>query len=147
MAIEKLVQAVTCIVRRRAVVFQPVTKQDRSRLEVRVKESMVRAGIDNELDWRPVIAPVGDLAGAFCRRRPIVEGSNEDERGYPRRRHRLPTWGLNAAAALSRKLPGGSNSSNPLVSAAKRVTQAPAGFQVDWTRQSKPRHFLPMTIA
>ena len=81
MAIEKLVQAVICIVRRRTVVFQPVTKQYRSGLEVRVIESMVRGGIDNELDWRPVVAPAGDFIGAVCRRRPIVEGADEDERG------------------------------------------------------------------
>ena len=84
MAIEKLVQAVICIVRCRSVVFHPVTKQYRSGLEVRVIESMVRAGIDNELDWRP--APAGDFIAAVCRRRPIVEGPNEDERGYPRTR-------------------------------------------------------------
>jgi hypothetical protein len=46
-AIEKLVQAVTCIVRCLAVVFQPVTKQGPAGLEVRIIESMVRAGIDN----------------------------------------------------------------------------------------------------
>jgi hypothetical protein len=56
-AIEKLVQAVTCIVRCRAVVFHPVIKQGHAGLEVRVIESVVRAGIDNELDWRPVVAP------------------------------------------------------------------------------------------
>jgi hypothetical protein len=53
MTIEKLVQAVTRIVRCLAVVFQPVTKQYRPGLEVRVIESMVRTGIDNELDSRP----------------------------------------------------------------------------------------------
>src|SRR4029450_12658100 len=58
----------------------------------RVIESVVRAGIDNELDWRPVAAPAGDFIGAVCRRRPIVEGPNEDERGYPRTRHGLLTW-------------------------------------------------------
>src|SRR3954469_6054253 len=78
-AIEKLVQAVTCIVRCLAVVFHPVTKQGRAGLEVRVIKSMVRAGIDNELDWRPVVAPAGDFVGAVCRRRPIVEGPDEDE--------------------------------------------------------------------
>src|SRR6266496_6707312 len=92
MAIEKLVQAVICIVRCRGVVFHPVTKQYRSGLEVRVIECMVRAGIDNELDWRPVVAPAGDFIGALCRRRPIVEGPNEDEHGYPRTRPCLPTW-------------------------------------------------------
>src|SRR5882672_4034197 len=91
-AIEKLVQALSCIVRRLAVVFQPVTKQGRAGLEVRVIESMVRAGIDNELDWRPVVAPAGDFVGAVCRRRPIIKGPNEDERGYHRTRHGLLTW-------------------------------------------------------
>jgi hypothetical protein len=76
-AIEKPVQAATCIVRRLAIVLQPVIKQGRAGLEVRVIESMVRAGIDNELDWRPVVAPAGDFIGAVCRRRPIVEGPNE----------------------------------------------------------------------
>jgi hypothetical protein len=46
-AIEKLVQAVICIVRCLAVVFQPVIKHRPAGLEVRVIESMVRAGIDN----------------------------------------------------------------------------------------------------
>src|SRR6476469_7194351 len=91
-AIEKLVQAVTCIVRCLAVVFQPVTKQGRAGLEVPVIESMMRAGIDNELDWRPVVAPAGDFIGAVCRRRPIVDGSNEDERGYPRTCRCLLAW-------------------------------------------------------
>jgi hypothetical protein len=50
MIFEKLVQAVICIVRGRAVVFQPVTKHYRSGLEVRAIESMVHAGIDNELE-------------------------------------------------------------------------------------------------
>jgi hypothetical protein len=91
-AIEKLVQAVSCIVRCLAVVLHPVIKQGHAGLEVRVIESVVRAGIDNELDWRPVVAPAGDFIGAVCRRRPIVEGPNEDERGYPRTRHGLLTW-------------------------------------------------------
>jgi hypothetical protein len=42
-AIEKLVQAVTCIVRCLAVVFHPVIKQGHAGLEVRVIESVVRA--------------------------------------------------------------------------------------------------------
>src|SRR5437763_17129881 len=79
-------QAVTCIVRCLAVVFQPVTKQDPAGLEVQVIESMVRAGIDNKLDWRPVAAPAGGFIGAVCRRRPIVEGPDEDQRGYRRTR-------------------------------------------------------------
>src|SRR5258708_23851698 len=90
-AIEKLVQAVTCIVRCLAVVFHPVIKQGHAGLEVRVKESMVRAGIDNELDRRPVVAPAGDSIGAVCRRRPIVEGPDEDERGYLRTCRCQPT--------------------------------------------------------
>src|ERR1700716_1177204 len=88
-AIEKLVQAVTCIVRRLAVVFHPVTEQGRAGLKVRIIESMVRAGIDNELDWRAVVAPAGDFIGAVRRRRPVVERPDEDERGYPRTRHGL----------------------------------------------------------
>src|SRR6266436_4273106 len=111
-AIEKLVQAVTCIVRCLAVLFHPVIKQGHAGLEVRVIESVVRAGIDNELDWRPVVAPAGDFIGAVRRRRPIVEGPNEDKRGYPRTRHGLLTWRIEAAAARNRKLLGGANSSN-----------------------------------
>ena len=91
-AIEKLVQAVGCVVRCLAIVFQPVIKQGRAGLEMPVIKSMIRAGIDNELDRRPVVAPAGDFIGAVCRRRPIVEGPNEDERGYPRTRHGLLTW-------------------------------------------------------
>ena len=60
-------QAVTCIVRCLAVVFHPVIKQAHAGLKVRVIESVVRAGIDNELDWRPVVAPAGDFIGAVCR--------------------------------------------------------------------------------
>src|SRR5437764_9880775 len=92
MAIEELVQAVTCIVRCLAIVFHPVIKQGHAGLKVRVIESVVRAGIDNELEWRTVVAPAGDFIGAVCRRRPIVEGANEDDRGYPRTRHGLLTW-------------------------------------------------------
>src|SRR6476620_1723661 len=90
--IEKLVQAVTCIVRCLAVVFYPVIKQGHAGLELRVIESVVRAGIDNELDWRPLVALAGDFIGAVCRRRPIIEGANEDERGYARTRHGLLAW-------------------------------------------------------
>jgi hypothetical protein len=60
-AVEKLVQAVTCIVRCLAVVFQPVTKHRPAGLKVRVIESMVRAGIDDELDWRPIVAPAAAM--------------------------------------------------------------------------------------
>lgn len=42
-AIEKLVQAVICIVRGLAIVFKPVTKHVRTGLEMPVIESMVRA--------------------------------------------------------------------------------------------------------
>src|SRR6266702_5612348 len=91
-AIEKLVQAASRIVRCLAVVFEPVIKQGHAGLQVRIIESVVRAGIDNELDWRPVVAPAGDFIGAVCRRRPIVEGPDEDERGYPRTRRCRPTW-------------------------------------------------------
>src|SRR5215510_3276357 len=94
MAIEKLVQAASCIVRRLAVVFQPVIEHGPAGLEVRVIESMIRAGIDNQLERRSVLAPAGDFIGAVCRRRPIVEGSNEDERGYPRTRPCPLTWGI-----------------------------------------------------
>src|SRR4051794_30802433 len=92
MAIEKLVQAMSRVVRRRAVVFQPVTKQYRSGLELRVIETMIRAGINDEIDWRPVVTPAGNFIGAVRRRRPIVEVPNEDERGHPGARHCLPTW-------------------------------------------------------
>ena len=85
-------QALTCIVRCRAVVFQPVIEQGHAGLQMRVVESVVGAGVDHELDWRPVVAPAGDFIGAVCRRRPIVEGPNEDERGDPRTRPCLPTW-------------------------------------------------------
>src|SRR5712664_1162664 len=64
-AIEKLVQAVTCIVRCLAIVFQPVIKQGRAGLEMPVIKSMIRAGIDNELDRRPVVAPEITLH-SFC---------------------------------------------------------------------------------
>src|SRR5438552_379936 len=53
---------------------------------------MVRAGIDNQLDWRPVVAPAGDFGGAVCRRRPIVEGPDEDERRNPRTRRCPLAW-------------------------------------------------------
>jgi hypothetical protein len=33
--------------------------------------------------------PAGDFIGTVCRRRPIVQGPNEDERGYPRTSHCL----------------------------------------------------------
>ena len=126
MAIEELVQAVTCIVRCLAIVFHPVIKQGHAGLKVRVIESVVRAGIDNELEWRPVVAPAGDFIGAVCRRRPIVEGANEDDRGIPGRAMACLHGGLNAAAARNRKLLGGANSSNELGSAAERATQPPA---------------------
>jgi hypothetical protein len=100
MAIEKLEQAVTCVVRCLAVVFHSMTKQDRSGLEVRVKESVVRAGIDNEIDWRPVVAPAGYFVGAVCRRRPIVEGPDEDDRGYSRTGPCLLTWRIERSRRL-----------------------------------------------
>src|SRR3954447_22125263 len=46
-----------------------------------VVESMVRAGIDYELNRRPIAAPARDSAGTICRRRPIVDRANEDQRG------------------------------------------------------------------
>src|SRR5689334_22987738 len=92
MLVEKLVQAVTCIVRCRAIVFQPVAEDHRPRLELRIIESMIRAGIDNELDWRSVGTPAGDLIGAVCCRRPIVEIPNEDKRGYSWTRRGYQTW-------------------------------------------------------
>jgi hypothetical protein len=49
-AIEKLVQAVTCVVRCLAVVFQPLIEHRPAGLEVPVIESMVRAGIDDQFD-------------------------------------------------------------------------------------------------
>ena len=78
MAIEKLVQALTCIVRCRAIVFQPVIENHPAGLELRVIESMVRAGIDDKLDWWPVLAPAGNLVGTVCRRGPIVACPNEN---------------------------------------------------------------------
>jgi hypothetical protein len=92
MVVEKLVQAVTCIVRCRAIVFQSVIKNHPAGLELRVIESMVRARINDELDWWPVIAPAGNLVGTVCRRCPIVAGPNENERGYSRTRPRPSTW-------------------------------------------------------
>ena len=58
-AIEKLVQAVTSIVRCLAVVFQPVPQHGPAGPEVRVIETVVRAGIHNKLDWRAVVDPGG----------------------------------------------------------------------------------------
>src|ERR1700752_1772606 len=81
MAGEKLVQAATCVVRCLAVVLQPMTERLHAGLEVRVIETMVRAGMDNELDGRAVVAPAGDLLGAVRRRRPFVESPGQDERG------------------------------------------------------------------
>jgi len=49
-AIEKPVQALSCIVRGFAVVFQPMLEQGPAGLEVRVIESMVHARIDDQLD-------------------------------------------------------------------------------------------------
>ena len=92
MVVEKLVQAVTCIVSCRAIVFQPMIKNHPAGLELRVIESMVRAGIDDKLDWWPVVAPAGNLVGTVCRRCPIVAGPNENERRYSRTRPRPPTW-------------------------------------------------------
>src|SRR5215470_15848307 len=100
MAIEKLVQAVTCVVRCRLVVFQPVTQHGPAGLKVRVIETVVRAGIHNELDWRPVVAPGGDFVGTVCRRRPVVESPDEDERGYRRTRRRLLTWRVERSRRL-----------------------------------------------
>src|SRR5262245_52500140 len=68
------------------IVFQPVTEHDPTGLQVRVVETVVRTGIDDLLDLRPLGAPAGDLMGAVSRRRPIIEGTNEDERGYLRTR-------------------------------------------------------------
>jgi putative ABC transport system substrate-binding protein len=73
-AIEKLMQAVSCIVRRSAVVFHPVTKQYRSGFEMRVIESVVRAGIDNELDWWPVVAPAGVATRALQVTKEVAPG-------------------------------------------------------------------------
>src|SRR5215475_2622201 len=91
-AIEKLVQAVSSIVRCLAVVFQPVPQHGLAGLEVRVIETVVRAGIHYKLDWRPVVTPGGDFVGTVCRRCPIVERPDKDERGYPRTRRCLLTW-------------------------------------------------------
>src|SRR4051794_34264475 len=89
---EKIVQAMTCIVRRRAIVFQPVIENHPAGLELRVIESMVRAGIHDKLDEWPVVAPAANLVGTVCRRRPIVAGPNENERRYSRTCPSPPTW-------------------------------------------------------
>ena len=86
MAIEKLPHLATRISRCVAVVFHPVTEHGPAGLQVRVIETVVRAGKDDLLDLRALVAPADDLFGAVCRRRPIVEGPNEFERGYPRTR-------------------------------------------------------------
>ena len=106
MAIEKLVQAVTCIVRCLAVVFQPVTQHGSAGLKVRVIETVVRAGIHNKLDWRPVVAPGGDFVGTVCRRRPIVECPDKDERGYRRTRRCLLTWRVERSRRLEPQVAG-----------------------------------------
>src|SRR5262245_16620116 len=59
MAIEKRAQAVIYVGRSRAVVFQPVPEQREARLEVRVIERMVRAGISHQLDGRTVVKMAG----------------------------------------------------------------------------------------
>src|SRR5262245_33816430 len=82
MAIEKPPHPVACIVHCVAVVFDPVTKELPARLEVRVIETMVSAGIDDLLDRWSLGAPVADSARAVFGQRPIVEGANENERGY-----------------------------------------------------------------
>jgi hypothetical protein len=80
-AIEKPVQAMICIVRGFAVIFQPVIEHGRAGPEVGVIESVGRAGIDDQFNRRPGAAPAPNLVGAVCRRRPIVERAYEDERG------------------------------------------------------------------
>lgn len=50
MMVQKLVQAVTCIIRCRAIVFQSVIKNHPAGLELRVVESMERSRINDELD-------------------------------------------------------------------------------------------------
>src|SRR5262245_18830086 len=133
------------------VVFQPVTKHGSAGLELRVVETVVNAGVDDLLDRHPVGAPGVDFLGAVCRRRPLVEGSNKNERGD----HQAPRYGpaqgikcnhctkplggyeIEASAfsfsrrsaviapRLSVKLFGRTNSSNEFASATKRVTQPP----------------------
>src|SRR5215510_6124353 len=76
----------------RLVVFQPVTEHGPAGLKVWVIETVVHAGIHNKLDWPPVVAPDGNFVGTVCRRRPIVEGPDKDERGYRRSRRCLLTW-------------------------------------------------------
>src|SRR5262245_7777862 len=105
-SIEKLVEAMTCIVRRLAVVFQPVTEDGPAGLKVRVIETVVRVGIDNKLDWRPVVAPGDDFVGTVCSRRPIVEGPDKDERGYPRTRPCLLTWRVERSRRLEPQVAG-----------------------------------------
>src|SRR5437868_6578440 len=143
MAIEKLVQALTCIVRCRAIVFQSVIKNHPAGLELRVIESMVRARINDELDWWPVVAPAGNLIGTICRRRPIVAGPNENERGYSRTRPRPPTWRIKRSRRPKPQVTGGSNSSNALGSAIDRVTQAPAEKPTTATRCGSMKLWVP----
>src|SRR5690242_8207488 len=80
-AVEKLVQTVTCIVRSRAIVFQVVTKDRPAGLQLRIVESMVRGGIDDEFDRWAVLTPVCKFDGAVFCRCPIVDCPDENERG------------------------------------------------------------------
>src|SRR5215475_8671905 len=73
------------------IVFQPVTKHGPAGLKLRVVETVVNAGVDDLLDRHPVGAPGVNFLGAVCRRRPLVEASNKNERGGITRR---PTTAL-----------------------------------------------------
>jgi len=81
MVIEKLPHPDACIVR---CVADPVTKERPAGLEVRVVETMVSAGIDDLLDRWSLAAPSDDRARAVLGRCPIVDGTNQNERGCPR---------------------------------------------------------------
>src|SRR5262245_6911808 len=98
-AIEKLPQTVTGIVRRLIVVLRPATEQGPAGLEVGVIENVC---LDRELDRSTVrrCAQGGDSFGA-CRWRPFVEGSHQNECRYPWRLR--PSTDDNAAAAPNRK--------------------------------------------
>ena len=76
MVIEKLSHPDACIVRCVAVVFHPVAKECPARLEVRIIETMVSAGIDDLLDRRSLGALTDDLASAVFGRCPVVDGTD-----------------------------------------------------------------------
>ena len=84
MVIEKLPHPDACIVSCVAVVFHPVAKEFFPRLEARIIKTMVSAGIDDLLDRRSLGPPTDGLASAVFGRCPIVDGTYQNERWYPR---------------------------------------------------------------